>query len=106
MYNKYDIKAEIYRYVYVLVQILTQMNGARKSKSNAIREEHLNSVEWNWVVIRKFTVRSSLVVQWLGLCAFTAVAWVQSLIGELRSHKLLSTAKKKKRKSTMFSGNG
>ena len=29
----------------------------------------------------------SLVVQWLGLNAFTAVAWVQSLIRELRSHK-------------------
>ena len=30
---------------------------------------------------------SSLVVQWLGLNAFTAVAWVQSLIGELKSCK-------------------
>ena len=28
---------------------------------------------------------SSLVVQWLGLCAFTATAWVQSLLRELRS---------------------
>ena len=32
-------------------------------------------------------------VQWLGLRAFTAVAWVQSLVRELRPHRL---AKKKK----------
>ena len=36
---------------------------------------------------------SSLAVQWLGLCVFTAVAWVQSLVGELSSHKLHSAAK-------------
>ena len=29
---------------------------------------------------------SSLVVQWLGLGTFTAVAWVQPLVWELRSH--------------------
>ena len=34
-------------------------------------------------------------VQWLGLGAFTAVAWVQSLVWELRSHiKLLRTTAK------------
>ena len=38
---------------------------------------------------------TSLVVQWLGLRAFTARARVQSLIGELRSHKPRSPAKKK-----------
>ena len=27
---------------------------------------------------------NSLVVQWLGLRFFTAVAWIQSLVGELR----------------------
>ena len=37
-------------------------------------------------------------VQWLGLGAFTAGAQVQSLIRELRSHKLGSVAKKKKKK--------
>ena len=31
---------------------------------------------------------NSLVVQCLGLGAFTVVAWVQSLVRELRSHKL------------------
>ena len=30
---------------------------------------------------------TSPAVQWLGLSAFTAVAWVQALFGELRSHK-------------------
>ena len=29
--------------------------------------------------------------------AFTAGAWVQSLVGELRSHKLCNAAKKKKK---------
>ena len=37
-----------------------------------------------------------LAVQWLGLGSFTAVARVQSLVGELRSYKLRSAAKKKK----------
>ena len=42
---------------------------------------------------------SSLVAQWLGLSAFTAAAWVQSLVWELRSHikPLHATAKKKKK---------
>ena len=34
-------------------------------------------------------------VQWLGLGAFTAGAWVRSLVGELRSHKPHSEAGKK-----------
>ena len=33
---------------------------------------------------------------WLGLCAFAAVAWVQSLVREPRSHQLSSMAKKNK----------
>ena len=35
-----------------------------------------------------------LAVQWLGLGTSTAVAQVQSLVRELRSHKLCSVAKK------------
>ena len=27
-------------------------------------------------------------VQWLGFSTFTAVTWVQSLVGELRCHKM------------------
>ena len=42
---------------------------------------------------------NSLVVQWLGPQAFTAEAQVQSLDGEIRSHKLHSVAKKEKKKN-------
>ena len=38
-------------------------------------------------------------VQWLGCGTFTAIAWVQPLFREIRSHKPLSTAKKKKKKT-------
>jgi len=38
---------------------------------------------------------NSLAVQWLGLSAFTEVALVQSLVGELRSPKPWGIAKKK-----------
>ena len=41
---------------------------------------------------------SSLVVQWLGLSAFTAVARVQSLVRELRYCKPRDVAIKKKKK--------
>ena len=37
-------------------------------------------------------------VQGLGLCAFTALASAQSLVGEIRSQKLCGVAKKKKKK--------
>ena len=39
-------------------------------------------------------------VQWLGLGDFTARAQVQSLVGELRSHKLRGVAKRKKKKKS------
>ena len=39
----------------------------------------------------KSTLENSLVVQWLGLSAFTAGAQVQSLVRELRSRKKKST---------------
>ena len=45
---------------------------------------------------------NSLAVQWLGLSAFTAGAWVQSLVGELRHHKLCSTAPAKKKFTCAF----
>ena len=35
--------------------------------------------------------------QWLGLSAFTAGVHVQSLVGELRSHKPRSVTKRKKK---------
>ena len=45
------------------------------------------------VHLRMSFTENSLVVQWLGLCTFTAQ--VQSLVGELRSHKLSSVTKNK-----------
>ena len=39
-----------------------------------------------------------MVTQSLGFQAFTAMAWVQSLAGELTSHKPRGMAKKKKKK--------
>ena len=47
-------------------------------------------------VIKNKELGSSLVVQWLGLCTFTAVAQVQSLVAELRSCKPRGIVKKKK----------
>ena len=41
-------------------------------------------------------IGTSLAVQWLGLSAFTAMALVRSLVGELRPHEPCSTIKKKK----------
>ena len=41
---------------------------------------------------------NSMVVQWLGLGAFTARPQVQSLVGELRSCKPGSMAKKRERR--------
>ena len=36
-----------------------------------------------------------MVVPWLGLGTFTAMAWVQLLVGELRSCKLCDVSNKK-----------
>ena len=57
-----------------------RQNGSEKRVLKEVREEE----------------GSSLVVQWLALGAFTAMVWVQSLVGELRSPKPHSLAKKKK----------
>ena len=47
---------------------------------------------------RKHMARNSLIAWWLGLGAFIALPWVQSLLQELRSFKPSSAARKKKRK--------
>ena len=46
---------------------------------------------YHWVILG-----TSLEIQWLGLDASTSVAWVQSLVGELRSRKPPGMARKKK----------
>ena len=40
-----------------------------------------------WFLVQVVSAWNSLVVQWLGLGAFIAMAWIQSLVGELRSGK-------------------
>ena len=56
------------------------------------------SIIWIFSVVYKVNhLGNSLAVQWLGLNAFTAGAWVQSLVGELRSPQA-TRGKKKKRK--------
>jgi len=47
------------------------------------------------VRIREWKVGNSLAIQWLAFGVFTG--WVGSLVIKLRSHKLLSVAKKKKK---------
>ena len=49
---------------------------------------------------------NSLAVQWLGLGAFIAMAWLQSLVRELRSCKLAvqPKGKKKKKAKARFEG--
>ena len=44
-------------------------------------------------MFNKITIGNSRAVHWLGLSAFTAGARVQSLVGELRSHKPRNVAK-------------
>ena len=46
------------------------------------------------LTILKFMMGNSLEVQWLGLHAFSVVAWVQSLVRKVRRYKLHSVAKK------------
>ena len=59
-----------------------------------------NISDFNFVlnIFRIRKLGNSLAVRWLGLHAFTAVARVQSLVGEIRSHKPQGTAKKKEKK--------
>ena len=45
-------------------------------------------------VPQKIKSGNFLVVHWLGFSAFTAMAWVQSLVGKLISHKPLGMYKK------------
>ena len=53
---------------------------------------------------KKRKLGSSLAVQWLGLSAFTATDQIQSLVRELRPHKLSSVAKKKKKRKRKLVG--
>ena len=52
------------------------------------------------VTFKVSEVWNSLMIQWLGLGAFTVGGQVQSLVRELRSLKLHGLAKKKKKKNS------
>ena len=51
-------------------------------------------------MLLKCNLGNSLPVQWLGLGTFTAMAQVQSLVGEPRPHKPSSAVKKQKKSVT------
>ena len=53
--------------------------------NGVLRDNVLRSSQLSLSLLEKNTVRNSLVVQCFGCSTFTAVAWVQSLAGELRS---------------------
>ena len=55
------------------------------------------------MVCRNSVLGNSLTVQWLGLGIFTTMAWVQSLVGELRSHEPHGVAEKKKERNSALS---
>ena len=57
---------------------------------------------FEWEISIKNPHPNSLAVQWLGLLAFTARAWVQSLVRELRSCKPRDMAKRKKPQKTLI----
>ena len=72
----------------------------RTRMTSSQRESHSHAAERssleNTYRYMKHKWGNSLAVQWLGLGDFTAKVRVQSLVGELRSQKPRSTAKKKK----------
>ena len=58
-------------------------------------------------ILKNIMTGSSLVGYWLRLGTFTAVAWVQSLVWELRSHiKSLQPTKQNEQKTTTAHHNG
>ena len=69
-------------------------------KEHPVKEKE-NQEAWcprgleNEVFQKEVNPGNSLVNQWLGLNIFTALAWVQSLVGELISHELSNAGKKK-----------
>ena len=52
------------------------------------------------------TQRNSQAVLWLERCAFTVVVWVQSLVRELKSHKLHGITKKMTQSVRILGGSG
>ena len=76
------------------VKILPIYDALQLAKYFCILNPHCDSVRWGGIVATVLKIRIeaqkvgsygiSLEVQWLGLSAFTAMAQVHSLVGELR----------------------
>ena len=64
------------------------------SKIGSFTQSYIKTVQEGLPYSKEFG-RKSLVVQWLGLSASTAVVWVQSLVRELRSCKPCNVVKNK-----------
>ena len=54
------------------------------------------AIHWIFNCVKIHITRNSLVFQWLGFGGFTAMAWVQSMVQELKSHSCAGQPKKKK----------
>ena len=69
-----------------------------KETESLHRENRMCKEEPNWIFncVKIHITRNSLVFQWLGFGGFTAMAWVQSMVQELKSHSCAGQPKKKK----------
>ena len=79
----------------ILVVLALWLRGRIKANSLGLYLGKNSCLVLNYSVIFEFT-RNFLEVQWFRLWVFTARrAWVQSLVGKLKPHKLSSEAKNK-----------
>ena len=71
-------------------QLIENMDSLKKEQERQGELRFFSHIT-SW--LKKECQGNSLAVQWLGLHELTAMAWVQSLVRELRSHKLHSQKK-------------
>lgn len=67
-----------------------------KSFFRGVRNKILKKTGLKSQMLKNQNLGSSVVAYWLEYWAFTDVSWVQSLVRELRYHRLYGMAKKKK----------
>ena len=88
---------DLYPLFITLVVLALWLRGRIKAISLGLHLGKNSCLVLNYSVIFEFT-RNSLEVQWFQLWVFTAPrAWVQSLVGKLKPHKLCSEARNKER---------
>ena len=78
--------------IYGVTQNRTQLMWFSSSRSSIM--QHKFSLYMWYACIKIYRLGTFLVIQWLGLCTFTATALVQSLVKELKSHKHCVVAKR------------